>query len=187
MRRRPFKRGRVSRTFKKKQFSWKYVDLEAQTLNLSAGSTTDVVLTDNTDWVPGGLGVGGSGVKSMSFDLCIGMAWSPLETTLAYDTIGWRWGIFCLDADDGTATEALLFANQRALKWDQFVFNAAEQPTALGSDGSFRAYNRRVKAIQRFLKYDETLQFSCAFNAAANTVIAGAELFIFGRMSWETP
>lgn len=175
---------RSSRVFKKKQFAWQYVELEETALARTDGATTDVILFNSADWTTN---ANAENVKNVSLDLRIMYAWSPNVTTVAYDTWYLKGAIFVLDADEVGGTIDGTFAAHRALWWNAQGMNTGEQPTANGASPDHRAMHWRVKAKQRFMKYDEELRFLTAFNSIVNETLADARVSIFGRMSWETP
>lgn len=186
MRRRPFRAGRrpIGRKFQKVGHTWQYVESEETAISRT-GNTGELILLDNADWAP--TATGAVPVKNVSIDLRIMLSWSPEVTTLAYDSWYFQLGIFVLDTDDPLVIITTRFAGTRALWWDAQGRNTGEQPTANGVSPDNRAINWRVKAKQRFLKYEEELRLAYGFNADVTATMADARLSVFGRQSWETP
>jgi len=170
---------------KRKQHSWQYVEANEETIPLNS-DTLQIILFDEQDWAIPAVAAG-SNVRNASFDLCFGVAYTPQDSTLEYDSIALHWGIFALDNDDSTVAISGLFGTHRALKWDQKAWNIAEIPTENGPPEHPRSWNWRVRFRQRFLRFDEQIQFAIAFQSAVSNVISDCRLFIFGRISWEVP
>lgn len=173
------------RQFKKKQFGYLYAEVneQAQALN---GDTLQIILFDGLDWQTGGSG-SQENVRNVSGDVAIGLAWTPQNNALTFDSVAYHWGIFCNDVDDSTVLISALFASHRALKWDQKVWNSMEiDAEGFGPDYP-RQWNWRVKFRQRFMRQDDQLQFAGAFQNDSSSTIADARVFIFARFSWEIP
>lgn len=176
---------RASKTFKKKQFAWQYVELEETAINTAGAPTVDVILFDSEDWAT--TASNAENVKSVSMDLRIMFAWTPQSTTLAYDSWYMQAGIFVLDADDTGNNFSTTIAAHRALWWNVEGRNTGEQPAANGVSPQQNWMNWKVKRLQRFMKFDEELRFLCRTSSDVSGVIADARVSIFGRLSWETP
>lgn len=168
-------------SFKRKSFEWKYVTLDEAALNRSAGTPTTTTIVSASDWAGGG----GSGVRNVSFDLRVGVSWSPEVTTVEYDSFALRAGLFIRDDDDATTAILDMFSQQRALWWNATFRNGGEQPTASGVSAETRYINWTVRCKQRFMKFDEVADLSVAFNGATNGIMSDARVSIFGRVSWE--
>lgn len=173
---------------KRKQFAWQYVVSDNTALG-SGGGTTDIVLFDNTDWHST---ASPENVRNVSLDLRIGVVWTPTaNATNTFNSSALRAGIFVLDQEDTGQTAATVFADTRALWWDQIAMNLGTFPTAspfTAPDRTARQVNWRVKKRQRFLRLDEELRLLVAWTGTTtDDVIADARLFIFGRISFEIP
>jgi len=173
-----------TRSFKRKQFSWQYVTLDNSAL-LTGGGTTDIIVFDQTDWIA----LSDSNVRNVSMDLNVGIVWTPTTTGTTFNSHSVRGAMFILDADDTGQTLATTLASTRALWWNQTAMNLNTAAFAdVGANWSSRAINWKVKRTARFLKADDELRFMVAFSGSnADDVISDARLFIFGRISWETP
>lgn len=176
-----FPGGGMSR-FKKKNFSWQYVELNEAAVSLAPGPL-DIILFNASDWVD----VSATGVKNVSLDLRLMFTWTPTVVAIEYDSWWVRGGIFVLDVDETGGTISSTFAAHRALWWNAAGRNTGEQPAAQGASPDIRNINWTVRARQRFMKFDEELRFLFGFFATVTGTIADARMSIFGRISWETP
>lgn len=176
--------GRFPKTpYKRKQHSWQYVELEESSIGRD-GSTDDVVLFNGDDWKTG---ANADNVRNVSIDFYIGVCWTPESTTVAYDSWLFKTGIFVMDADDVNPVIDTMFATTRALWWGAGARNTGEQPTAQGISPESRLMTWRVRARQRFLKFDEELRLCWAFASNVTETLADVRGNLFGRISWETP
>lgn len=169
--------------------SWKYSTLTNSALPIGV-TTTDIVLFDSTDWE--GITTTAVPVKNVSFDVAIGITWTPLQAAAAVFQSGSIWSaVMVLDRDDTGGTLGAKLAEQRALWWSQHANNWVTWPLANTDDPTPGATNRglnfRARGKQRFMKFDEELRLLISPQVNLNTVITDARLFVLARLSWETP
>lgn len=173
--------------FAKKSHSWKYVELDEQALDAATLAPTDVSIIDSDDWQPAA--TPGLGVRNVSFDIAIGYTWSTQTIATTFDSWALRYGFFIKDRDDDPeASINDYFAEGRALEWHQVAFNTVENQAESGdSESNVRQFNRRVRFKARFLKFDEEVRFATGFSTTASSTLADSRVWLFGRVSWETP
>lgn len=173
--------------FKRRQFAWKFFELEEDAVDTSGATVEDFILFDSTDWTADTGSSNPTGCKNVTLDMRVGLSWTPdLSAANIYNSAGWGCGIWCLDADDTGGTINNHFAAQRPIWWDHhymmFTSGTTTVPNALA-----RQWNKSVKCRQRYMGFDDELRFKFALDSSVASQVSDMRIGIFGRVSWEIP